>query len=119
MAHESEHARLSIERLREYEEVQIPRLYEQLRGSIAAREEQEDELISRTSEEFAALQGLVQQERREREEAEESMLQMLNEIVNRVKEELVSEKHERQDMEEQLVGVLEKTCAKLSASALH
>ena len=44
---------------------------------------------------------------------------MLNEIVNRVKDELLSEKHERQDMEEQLVGVLEKTCAKLSSASLH
>lgn len=45
LVYECEHSRISIDRLRDYNDVQIPRLYELLRSTIAQREEQEDELI--------------------------------------------------------------------------
>lgn len=76
-------------------QVELPKLHDDVNNEKASREEIDESIMKKTSEELIKLTNVIQQEKKDREESEQSIFDMLKEVVHRVKTEIEGEKKNR------------------------
>mmetsp|Transcript_2868 Transcript_2868/g.8107 ORF Transcript_2868/g.8107 Transcript_2868/m.8107 type:complete len:290 (-) Transcript_2868:69-938(-) len=102
--------------LRRYLEVDIPKLYENLKEEVDSREAMEQRMLARAMEEVTGLQAAILAEKKAREDSEEAMLRMMEDVVAKMQAEIAAETKERQKMEEMLLGLLHETCTRMQSA---
>jgi hypothetical protein len=103
-------------KLREYLEVDIPKLYETLKEEVIGREAMEQRMLTRAMDEVMHLQEAVLREKQAREDTEEAMMKMMEDIIAKVQAEMDQERQEREQTEETLLLLLDSTCNKLCSA---
>lgn len=106
----------NLDRLREYQEVEIPNIRETLAMTISEREEMDQALIKQTSDEFIKIRESLEEEQRAREEGEDEIHNYLQEVLEQCQSQIANEKAEREKMEESLMVLLEATCSQLNSA---
>ena len=78
------------------------------------REEGDDSLDKKTTEEIMKVQDVIASDKKNREQTEEAILEMLRVLVTKSKADIEAEREEREKTEETLIALLEDTCSKLT-----
>ena len=112
---EMESGKENLSYLKGFLENDIPKLHERLQIEIQEREDQDNMIILKTSEELSKLQDVIFGEKKSREEAEETILDLIKDTINKIQDSLSVEKKDRAKTEETLINLLEETCLKLNA----
>ncbi len=73
----------------------IPKLNEAIKSESSERDEMDQNIMRKTTEELLKLNNLIQVEKKNREESEQSIFDMLRDVVNRVKSEIDFERKNR------------------------
>lgn len=88
-----------------------------MKNATLERNEFNQELMKKTSDDIQKLNTTVAEEKKVSEESEEALLEMLKEMVNRMKTEIDKEKKDREVSEDTLLTLLEETCSKLNLTS--
>lgn len=88
-----------------------------MRNASLERNEFNQELTKKTTEDIQKLNSAVLEEKKVSEETEEALLEMLKEMVNRMKSEIDTEKKDREASEDTLLTLMEETCSKLNLTS--
>ena len=84
----------NLERIREFQETEIPALKESLSIVIAEREEMEQTLLKQTGEEFDRIRDSLEEEQKAREEGEDEIVNYLKEVTQNLQEKIHQERFE-------------------------
>lgn len=95
----------------------MPGIQEKIKNSTIEREEFNNEIVKRISEDIQKLHDLMAEQKKNTTESEEALLDMVKEMVNRIKGEIENEKRDRETSEDNLLALLEDTCTKLNLTA--
>ncbi len=103
-----------IENLKSYLENDVPKLNEMLNNEKIKREEGDDTIDKKTTDEIMQVQEVITNDKKNREQTEEAILEMLRVLVTKSKADIEAEREERERTEETLISLLEDTCSKLT-----
>ena len=76
-------------------QMDIPKLNEAIKSEGSERDEMDQNIMRKTTEELLKLNNLIQVEKKNREESEQAIFDMLRDVVNRVKSEIDYERKNR------------------------
>lgn len=80
---------------RNFSQADLPKLNEEVKNESIDRDENDQSIMRRITEELTKLNNSMQIERKSREESEQSIFDMLRDVVNRVKGEIEFERKNR------------------------
>ena len=103
-----------IENLKSYLENDMPKLNEMLNNEKIKREEGDDTIDKKTTDEIMQVQYIKKKKKKNSEQTEEAILEMLRVLVTKSKADIEAEREERERTEETLISLLEDTCSKLT-----
>ena len=103
----------AVENLENYFEKELPKIQSGFKIEQNEREDGDNNILIKLSDEAAKVDGIIQNEKKSREETQEGILEMIKIMNDRMKNDLAEERKEREQNEEALIDVLENTCNRL------
>ena len=111
---ENERAANFLDKKNNYIKILEQKIDERFNQEAQIREEGDDNLDKKVTEEIMQVQEVIINDKKNREQTEEAILEMLRVLVTKSKADIEAEREEREKTEETLIALLEDTCSKLT-----